>query len=317
MDKNTINSLRKTSSGLGFMLFSASTTIYTLSFIITLLFFNKIDNTLTLLMDIIVSITGLFIVGIFYCRLSSTELGSIIKVKWVKLSLAVPLVFAALAVSVSADYLTDIIQSCFSVFGVKNGVNLKTESHTLIENILNITAVSVIPPLVEEFLFRGILLGKLRQFGDSFALFMSSMLFALMHGNIIQIPFAFIVGTALAFVTIKSNSLLPAMAVHFLVNFRSVFLSVLTDNNIIAEDALNLIYIIIIAAVLVSGVISMAILSGKNNFFKLSRREDITFRQAVETSILSVGMMFFIINALITTIQTISVSWLNFNGLFS
>ena len=164
METNTITSIRKTSSGLGFLLFAASSTMYTLSFIFLRLFILKIDNNVIFMMDIIVSIISLFLVGIIYCWLSSTSLVDVIKVKWVKLNLAVPLILISLTVAFTADYLTEIIQNSFSVFGVKNSVNLETESHTLIENILNITAVSIIPPLVEEFLFRGILLGKLRIF---------------------------------------------------------------------------------------------------------------------------------------------------------
>ena len=314
METNTITSIRKTSSGLGFLLFAASSTMYTLSFIFLRLFILKIDNNVIFMMDIIVSIISLFLVGIIYCWLSSTSLVDVIKVKWVKLNLAVPLILISLTVAFTADYLTEIIQNSFSVFGVKNSVNLETESHTLIENILNITAVSIIPPLVEEFLFRGIVLGKLRNFGDAFALFLTSMLFALMHGNIIQIPFTFIVGLSLAFITIKSDSIVPAIVVHFIINFRSIFISVIYDNNLVSEDIINIIYIIFILVVFVSGIISAAVLCRKNNFFKLDSHEGISFKQTLKTSILSIGMIFFLINSVITTLQTISVSWLNLDG---
>ncbi|MCR5653703.1 MAG: CPBP family intramembrane metalloprotease, partial [Ruminococcus sp.] len=207
MDTNTISTLRKTSSGLGFLLFAASLTMYSTSFLMMFLFLNKMDNTVVLLIDIIVSIISLFLVGIIYCMFSSTRLSDVIKVKWVKLSLAVPLILISLTISFTADYLAEALQGAFSIFGIENSVNLSTKSHSLLDNILNIVAVSIIPPLVEEFLFRGILLGKLRAFGDSFALFFSTMLFSLMHGNIVQIPFSFIVGLTLAFVTIKTDSL--------------------------------------------------------------------------------------------------------------
>lgn len=313
MDSNTANTLRKASSGLGFMLFAASLSMYAIALVLGFLLYDKMDKTLLLLTDVIISIVSLFVVGLFYSLFSKTNLGSVISVKWVKLGLAIPLIFIALAVSFTADYLTDILQSSFNVFGVKNNVELSTQTHTLIENLLNIFAVSVIPPLVEEFMFRGIILGKLRPFGDAFALFLSSALFAVMHGNIIQIPFAFMVGLALAFITIKSNSLIPAIIVHFLVNFRSVLISIAIDNKIMPESVLNNIYLVVLLVVLGLGIISAAILSRKKNFFKLSSHEDIRFREAVKTSMLSAGVIVFLIYSILTTFQTISVSWLDFS----
>lgn len=313
MYSNTTESLRKTSSGIGFMLFAASLSMYALSLIVGIFLYQKMDTTSLLLLDVLASIVGLFIVGLFYCWFSKTSLGDVIKIKWVKLSLAVPLVLVALTVSFTADYLTDLLQNSFAVFGVENNVNLSVESHTLIENIVNIVAVSVIPPLVEEFLFRGVVLGKLRFFGDAFALFLSSALFAIMHGNIIQIPFAFIVGLVLAFLTIKTNSLLPAMVVHFIVNFRSVIISILLDNKAIDENVLNNIYLVSLFFVFVLGIISAAMLSRKKNFFKLSSREDIPFREAVKSSMFSAGIIVFIIYSVLTTFQTISISWLDFS----
>ena len=43
-----------------------------------------------------------------------------------------------------------------------------------------------------------------------------------MHGNFEQMPFAFLVGLALGFIVVKTNSLLLAMAVHATNNFVSV-----------------------------------------------------------------------------------------------
>lgn len=313
MNSNTTESLRKTSSGLGFMLFAASLCMYAISLIAGFLFYKKLDTTSLLLLDVLASIVGLFIVGLLYCLFSKTNLGSVIKIKWVSLSLAAPLIMAALTISLTADFLTDLLQNSFAVFGVENNVNLSVESKTLIENIVNIIAVSVIPPLVEEFLFRGIVLGKLRIFGDAFALFLSSALFAIMHGNIVQIPFAFIVGLALAFLTIKTNSLLPAIVVHFIVNFRSVIISILLDNNVIDENILNNIYLICIFVIFVLGIISAAVLSRKKNIIKLSSRDDIPFREAVKSSMFSAGILVFMIYSILITFQTISISWLDFS----
>lgn len=309
MNKESINIVRKTSSGLGFLLFVSSVTMSVITLIFVVLL-QKLDTTSLLLLTIIVSIISLFLVSLFYCWFSKTDLTEVVSVKWVKLELAFPLILIALTVSFTADYLTEIIQSSFSLFGIKNNVTLSTESTTAIENVLNIVAVSVTPALVEEFLFRGILLGKLKYFGNSFALIMSSILFALMHGNIIQIPFAFIVGLSLAFITIKTNSILPGIIVHFLVNFRSVILSILLDNNVITENTLNNIYLIMMFILLALGILSAVILSKRKYFFKIEGNTDFPFKTTMRVSFFSVGMIFFIIHCLLTTLQTISFSFI-------
>lgn len=316
MNKEAIYAIKKTSSGLGFMLFISSASMYILTLIISVFLYNRLDTSSILLLNIVISIISLFLVSFFYCWFSKTDLGEVIKVKWVKLELALPLIFIAIAISFTADYLTDIIQNNFSIFGIKNSVDLSTESSTPFESFLNIVSVCVIPALVEEFLFRGIVLGKLRFFGESFALFMSSMLFALMHGNIIQIPFAFIVGLSLAFITIKTNSILPCIIVHFLINFRSVFVSILLDNNLVAENILNNVYLIILFVLFVMGILSAAILSKRKNFFKTEEKAEYPFRTTFRASIFSIGMIFFLIHCLTTTLQTLSISFLP-DSLFS
>jgi membrane protease YdiL (CAAX protease family) len=89
---------------------------------------------------------------------------------------------------------------------------------TPLELILYILHVAAIPALVEEFAFRGVALGMLRPYGDRFALVASSVLFALLHGNFIQIPFAFCVGLALGYAVIRTGSMWSAIVLHFINN---------------------------------------------------------------------------------------------------
>ena len=82
-----------------------------------------------------------------------------------------------------------------------------------------IIAISFAPALAEEFAFRGIILGGMRKYGNMNAIVISSLLFALMHGNMRQIPFTFVFGMAMGIATILSNSIWPAIVAHFLNNF--------------------------------------------------------------------------------------------------
>ena len=85
---------------------------------------------------------------------------------------------------------------------------------------------SVIPAIMEKLAFHGVVLGLLRKFGDGFAVLVSAGLFGLMHGNLVQLPFAFIVGLVLGYLVVRTNSLLPAIVVHFANNFYSCMMQV-------------------------------------------------------------------------------------------
>lgn len=60
-------------------------------------------------------------------------------------------------------------------------------------------------PISEELLFRGLVLRSMAPHGKRFAIFASALLFGLYHGNLIQAPFAFLVGLVLGYVALEYN----------------------------------------------------------------------------------------------------------------
>ena len=82
----------------------------------------------------------------------------------------------------------------------------------------------IVGPLFEEIVFRGFVLRTLQPYGRRFAILASAFLFGLYHGNILQTPFAFVVGLILGYVTLE-YSLVWAVLLH-------------TFNNLILGDTL-------------------------------------------------------------------------------
>lgn len=76
----------------------------------------------------------------------------------------------------------------------------------------------VIAPLVEEFSFRGALLKSFSKYGTNFAIVFTALLFGLMHGNLLQAPFAFLTGLVLGYVAVRSGSIWRGVLIHFVVN---------------------------------------------------------------------------------------------------
>ena len=85
--------------------------------------------------------------------------------------------------------------------------------------ILLFTGMALAPAIAEEFLFRGLVLGALRErFQSVHAVVVSALLFGLFHLNIYQLPTAFVVGIILAVLTLISGSIWPAVLLHLLHN---------------------------------------------------------------------------------------------------
>ena len=76
---------------------------------------------------------------------------------------------------------------------------------------------SIFAPVWEELLFRGYVLRTLRPFGKRFAILCSALLFGLFHGNLLQTPYAVIMGLILGYVTVE-YSILWSVLLHMFNN---------------------------------------------------------------------------------------------------
>lgn len=95
--------------------------------------------------------------------------------------------------------------------------------------ILNVLLGCVIAPVAEEFLFRRLLLERLRPYGDRFAILTSALCFGLFHGNLNQFFYAFTVGALFAYVILRTGCLWQTILLHALTNATSVVLVPLLD----------------------------------------------------------------------------------------
>lgn len=75
----------------------------------------------------------------------------------------------------------------------------------------------ILAPITEEILFRGLIQRTLLPFGKKFAIFVSAFTFGLFHGNLIQTPYAFVVGLVLGYVAAEYN-IFWAMVLHMINN---------------------------------------------------------------------------------------------------
>lgn len=83
--------------------------------------------------------------------------------------------------------------------------------------------ILVLTPVGEEMLYRGIMYSALSdRFGHQKGILLSSLLFAFLHGSVLRFIPLFIMGLALALLTVRTKSIIPAIVTHSLVNLISV-----------------------------------------------------------------------------------------------
>lgn len=108
----------------------------------------------------------------------------------------------------------------------KFGIGIRDASLTLPKDvwgvILLIIYSAIVPAIVEEILFRKVILGRLLPYGNVFAVISSAVLFSAMHCNPSQFLYTFVGGIIFGVVAIKTNSVVPTMVIHFFNNMLSV-----------------------------------------------------------------------------------------------
>lgn len=131
--------------------------------------------------------------------------------------LALGVVLAAMAVSVLGGYANGAAEQLFYGLGVEflNSVETPESIPALVVYALNMT---LIPAVFEEIAFRGMLMQSLRRFGDSFALVVSALLFALAHQIPVNMPNAFLMGLVIGYFVLFTGSVTTGIVIHLINN---------------------------------------------------------------------------------------------------
>ncbi len=130
--------------------------------------------------------------------------------------------------------LCNLITGLFTPNVVDNvlGENADTTPYALM-----ILSMAVVPAIVEELAMRGIILNAFSRSGRKFAaIVFASVCFGLIHGNINQFAYAFIVGMVMALVDEAADSVFPSIAMHFFTNGFSITFMYIMQYTAIAEE---------------------------------------------------------------------------------
>lgn len=194
--------------------------------------------------------------GYFINKRTSTDVFNLGKPVSTKLMLAaIPFGFFICLVG---NYVTGI----FVNFMDEVGVHLTSPEHEVpagfAGRLIYIISIAVVPPLVEEFAIRGVIMQPLRKYGDIFAIVASSLVFAVLHGNLIQAPFALIAGIGIGYAVCITNSVWTGVLIHAVNNFYSVVTEFMIE-DITDTATLDSVYLIVTVALYAVSILGSAV----------------------------------------------------------
>lgn len=171
-----------------------------------------------------------------------------------------------------ANYVANYIAAFLTQFGIDMPEMPQMMEPTGESLLLNIVVLAVLPALLEELVFRGYILRALRPYGDTFAVCVSAVIFGLVHGNILQVPFALLVGAVLGWLYVRTNNIWLAVAVHFCNNAFSVVLEYFALG--VSEQSANVMYVVSMLTMLVVGLGAVGILAvRRSDLLRLPKQE--------------------------------------------
>ena len=294
--------LRRSVNGLGTMLlvfFGLEFLLVIILELVVMLTGNTDDllekNVLYMLESGLVSTVIFFVAALIYCLIKKADFGALFPFKKVGGVMLYRLCVIGISVSLMSNYVVELLNNNLGLFGIENnGGTFSTSDNP--DVLMYFLVVAIIPAFVEEFAFRGVVMGMLRPYSEGLAIMVSSITFALMHGNFVQMPFTFCVGLVLGYIDILTGSLLPSIIVHFLNNGLSVLYDVLTSYGLLDETSASLWFG---AVYLVTGILAFIaawriIKSKDSGFFSLKDGDTvIPFRQKMKTALTSPTMICF------------------------
>ena len=260
------------------------------------------DANFVMLLQIVLSTVVFTLPFIFVAKVGGCKASSLAVFTRPKRGLFWPLVGIGIGVCGVAEIPAQIFMETLAAFGIQPSAPALETDSSAFGVLLAVLGIAVFPALVEEFAMRGITMGFLRPQGDSYAILISSVMFALMHANLVQIPFAFIAGLGLGFVAVKSGSVWTACLVHFINNLTSTALDYLS--NCMSEAAVSAVCIAVNIAYILIGILALSVAERRDSdLLRFEKSETVSkFSEKVKWFFLS---PFVIIAIVITVIEII------------
>ena len=171
---------------------------------------------------------------------------------------------SAIVLSSVASVLSQKLLDVFSFKGTEIVI-----PNGLFATAIFVLANVIIAPIIEETLFRFLILERLRRYGDVFAVLASAFMFSMLHASFTNYAYSFVSGIVYGFLAVYTGSMLSPLIIHILNNAISVVLVLLEQT--VSKQLCDLIYTSILVVISVISIIGFILLKKLNyNAFALS-----------------------------------------------
>ncbi len=116
----------------------------------------------------------------------------------------------------------------FESFGYKLNSGGTDTPNSVFACLIALIGTAIVPAICEEFAMRCCCEQLLRKYGKGFSVLCVSLAFGLLHGNVVQLVFAFLGGLVFGFITVTTDNIIPAILIHALNNGMSVITDVVS-----------------------------------------------------------------------------------------
>lgn len=171
----------------------------------------------------------------------------------------------------------------------------------------------VIGPILEELVFRKLMIDRTRHYGEKTAIIFSAVCFGLFHGNLTQFLYAGVVGLFLGYVYCKTGKVLNTMIMHMLLNGCSTVILLLLplfegedpDRTAIAGIGLVLTLLVLGFMVIMGFILLFRWIKKKRFVFDESMPECIPQNEVLKTVYLNPGVIILFVIEIAGIIMTL------------
>jgi membrane protease YdiL (CAAX protease family) len=204
----------------------------------------------------------------------------------------------------------------------------KAENHiaeyAMDTNPIKVVVMVILAPIIEEFIFRKLMLDRISKYGEKMAIFFTAFAFGLLHQNLYQFFYAFGVGLIFGYIYVRTGRIRYSIILHAIINFmgsviapfmlKIIDIDKLTNisSEAAPEEVLNMVSEILpefLIYILYSNILSGIIIAGLVLFIIQLRKLkwqhselELPKDKVFKTAYLNVGVILYIVVCTVFTV---------------
>lgn len=176
----------------------------------------------SVLVSVLLQLALLLLPCLLFIRMRGMGYGKAIRLRR-PFAAYLPLLFCAFLLLLFGGFLLSALFGGTHTIGNSSSAFESAAPGSVLQALIAIPVLALLPAICEELLFRGILCTELDRRGALRAVLVGSLLFALIHFDLANLPVYFYAGVVLTLVLYVTDSLIATMLIHALYNTVSLF----------------------------------------------------------------------------------------------